>query len=367
MKKRHTRRHGKPPAGARPGTLVIPADALPTRIAVMDYTPAGVRESVVKDARSLRPFAGEGTMTWIDVQGFGDEKLLRQIAELFHLHPLAMADVVNAPQRPKFDSYESNHLLICQMAHTDGDKLLDLEQVSVVVGPAYVLTFQERHGDLFDPVRERIRAGAGPIRTMGPDYLAYALLDRVVDGYFPVVERLGDGLQEIEERILDDDVEDAPARLHEARRQLAALRRLIWSQRDALNTALRQDETPFTPPVRVYLRDVYDHAVQVMDVVESHREIAMGLMDIYLSTVSNRMNEVMKVLTIMASLFVPLTFIAGVYGMNFEHTPELHFWWGYPMVWLVMLVTAGGLLLFFRRQGWLGAPRRRKPGRPGAA
>ncbi len=360
------RRRHKPPAGARPGTLVIPADALPPRITVMDYTPAKVRESQVTDPKALRPFAGEGTMTWIDVQGFGDEALLRRIAEIFHIHPLAMADVVNAPQRPKYDAYESNHLLICQMAHASGEKVMDLEQVSIVVGKSYVITFQERHGDLFDPVRERIRTGGGPIRTMGPDYLAYALMDRVVDGYFPVVERLGEVLQRLEEEILDDQVEHTPAQLHEARRHLAALRRLVWSQRDALNAALRQDGTPFTPPVQVYLRDVYDHAVQVMDLVESYREIAMGLMDIHLSTVSNRMNEVMKVLTIMASLFVPLTFIAGVYGMNFEHMPELHFWWAYPAVWVIMGITAGGLILFFRRQGWIGSGRSRREGRRGA-
>jgi magnesium transporter len=266
-----------------------------------------------------------------------------------------MADVVNVPQRPKMEEYDDDrHLIVTQMAHLREHRGMEVEQLSLILGPGWVLTFQERPGDVFEPIRERVRGGVGPIRRMGHDYLASALLSAIVDAYFPVVEAVGEEIDRLEEEVMERPTPSTAHQIHEIRRMLMSLHRIQWRQRDALSSMLHGEPSPFTAEVRVYLRDVYDHSVQVLDVIETSRDLVVGLMDIYLSAISNRTNEVMKALTIMASIFIPLTFIVGVYGMNFEYMPELHWKWAYHAVWGTMIAIVVGLLLWFRSRGWIG-------------
>ena len=234
---------------------------------------------------------------------------------------------------------------------------IEAEQVSLFVGPNYVLTFQERSGDVFDPVRNRIRQGGPVLRSSGPSYLAYALLDAVIDGYYPLLETFGEKLEGLEDEIVAQPHPAVLQEIHQAKRDLLAIRRAIWPQREAVNTLIRDENPLITETVRVYLRDCYDHCVQIMDGVETYRELAGGLMDVYLSSVGNRQNEVMKVLTIMASIFIPLTFMAGIYGMNFENMPELHAAWGYPLLLVVMVAVTVTMVIFFQRKGWIGQRR----------
>jgi magnesium transporter len=343
-----------PPVGAAPGTLVFPAERTPATISVTVYGPDGVEEHVDVAVDAIPSLLTPDRMTWIDLQGLGDEPTLRRLAEQFDIHPLALEDVVNVPQRPKAEAYDRQHLVITRMTRVTEDDRLDVEQVSLFLGGHYLLTIQERCGDVFDPVRVRIRAGKGLIRRAGPDYLAYALIDAVLDGYYPVLERLGDELQRIEDDILEGGNRSSQRAIHRVRRDLLALRRAVWPQREAVGALVREETPLVTPTVRQYLRDCLDHAVQILDVIDTYRELASSLMEMHMSSVSQRSNDVMKVLTIMASIFIPLTFLAGLYGMNFDYLPELHYRWAYPILLGVMVLVALGMLLFFHRRGWLG-------------
>ncbi len=338
-----------------PGTLMMEPDAPKPVVHLMCYTTEGLQEHDAASPDELRRYANAKGVTWVDVQGLGDEAVLRQIAEIFDIHPLALEDAVNVPQRPKSESYEDQHLFVARMARVGDEEQVDAEQVSFFIGRNYVLTFQERYGDVFDPVRKRIRVGKGPIRTMGPDYLAYALIDTVIDAYYPLIETIGDQLYELEEAILTRPTPRGLRRIHMMRRELLGIRRAAWPQREAVNALIREETPLVTEAVRVYLRDTLDHAAQIADLVESYRELTSGLMDIYLSSTGQRTNEVMKVLTIMASIFIPLTFLAGVYGMNFRYLPGLQWhgaWWVFCGA---MIATATGMLLYFRHRGWIGA------------
>lgn len=349
FRKRH------PDQGAMPGTLVVSSEAVPCTISVVRYDPDLIEEQQDVDVEQLTANTPAGQVQWIDVQGLGDEKVLRRMGEIFGLHPLALEDAVNVPQRPKCEAYDAHQFFITRMARQSGNAELDIEQVSIFLGSSYVLTLQERHGDLFDPIRRRLRAGRGPIRSSGPDYLAYAIIDAVLDGYYPVVESLGEQLHDVEEDILDSPSRPALRRVHALRRQLLALRRAVWPQREAVVQLMREDNALVTPTVRQYLRDCHDHAVQIADVIETYREFAGNLMDMYLSGLGQRTNEVMKMLTIMASIFIPITFLAGLYGMNFDYLPELRMRWAYPALLGLMAIIAVGMLLHFRRRGWIGS------------
>lgn len=350
FKKRH------PPVGARPGTLVIEAGGQIPDIRVMDYTPDAVVELEHVPPRDLPASMRDDATTWIDVRGLADETILREIGAVLKLHPLALEDVVNAPQRPKSEPYDEHQLVILRMG-TVAEGRLQLEQVGFLIGPRYVATFQERDGDVFDPIRTRIRQGRGPMRSSGASYLAYALIDTIIDAFYPVLEALGDELAMLDEEVVEHPTRTTLRRIHAAKRRLLELRRAIWPHRDVINALLRDDSVFMDSNTRLYLRDTYDHAVQQLDVLESYRETASGLLDVYLSSESNRTNEVMRTLTVTASIFIPLTFIAGVYGMNFEAMPELHSRIGYPLVLAAMVLTAGGLLWKFRRLGWIGRPK----------
>jgi magnesium transporter len=349
-----------PPVGARPGTLVIPTGAAHPRISVIDYTRDAVTETEIERVGDLKPYLDRDSVTWVNVEGLGDEATLQEIAEFFQLHPLLIEDVVNVPQRPKVEPYGDLLLLITRMVMVGNHEAAraEAEQVSIILGKQYVLTFQERRDDVFDPLRARIHRGLGAIRRSSTDYLAYAILDTVIDAYYPALEQIGEYLENLETEVIESPTNATVGRIYDLKRQLLTIRRAVWPQRDMINRMIQEEEA-FTDPVRVYLRDCYDHCIQASDIVESYREMAAGLLDVYLSSVSNRMNEVMKVLTIMASIFIPLTFIAGVYGMNFEFMPELHHRLAYPILLIVMAVTAALMLWYFQRRGWISGMRGR--------
>jgi magnesium transporter len=348
-------RKGHPPVGARPGTLAIPANAARPTIDVIHYSPTEYRTfTPVAVDEEIAPLLKEGTVTWIDVEGLGDEKLLRQLGDMFHIHPLALEDVANAPQRPKAEEYDEHLLLVTRMVRLTDEMELDIEQVAMFVGPTFVLSFGERPGDVLDPVRNRIREGKGAIRGAGPGYLAYAILDCIIDAYYPVIERLSAKLEKLEDRVLVAPTPRLLDHLNRVKTDLVLLRRGVWPQLETLNRLLREPSPFLGEEVQVYLRDPTDHCAQLVDVIDSHRELVNGLLNTYLSVISNRTNEVMKVLTIMSAIFIPLTFMAGIYGMNFDFMPELHTKWAYPLLLLLMVGVAVGMVIFFWRRGWIG-------------
>jgi len=359
MRKRHHRvyRKSRPPRGANPGTLAIPPGASPPRIHLLQYNAESFEESDISDVRSLHKRLRDDAVTWVDVQGLGDEKILRELGELFSIHPLALEDVVHIPQQPKTESFEHHQYIVFRELRLTATQELEAEQISVFVGKNYVLTFQERYGDLYEPIRNRIRRNA-PIRRFGPDFLGYALIDATIDGYFPVVEELGEQIESLEDAMLHRPGAERIGQLQDIKRKLLTLRRVVWPQREALNALIRDDTPMVGDPVCVYLRDCLDHCVQLIDVLETYREMASSLTDIYLSSLAHRQNEVMKVLTIMASVFIPLTLLSGIYGMNFDYMPELRWTWGYPALLLVMVALATAMLAYFRWAGWWGKPPR---------
>ncbi|TWU10618.1 magnesium/cobalt transporter CorA [Allorhodopirellula heiligendammensis] len=322
------------------------------------YSQTAHRRVAVDSVDDLVDAFDDDEVTWVDIQGFGDRSIMRKIGEIFHLHPLLLEDVVNVPQRPKSEPYDDQLLVIVRMVRLgepddQEEPTVDMEQVSLVITKNYLITFQEKHGDVLDPVRQRLVANKGLIRKRGPDYLAYAIIDTIVDAYYPVLEILGDRLEALEEVVIDNPSPAVLGELNRLKNQLINLRRAIWPQREAINELVRGDHQVMTEEVGVYMRDVYDHCIQTSEVAEMYREMVTGLMNTYLSSVANRTNEVMKVLTIMASIFIPLTFMAGIYGMNFEHMPELKYQYSYAVLWIAMVAVAIGMLAYFWMKGWI--------------
>jgi magnesium transporter len=340
--------------GSEPGTLSIEPDANPSKIILIDYNSKHAIRRVDVIPNALIPYLGTNTVSWMDVQGLGSEKVLKRIGEILKLHPLLLEDVVNVPQRAKVEDYTQQLLIIAHMVRpTPSSDGFETEQISFVLGKNYLLTFQEEElEDCFDPVRDRIRTHQGRVRESGADYLAYLLLDVLIDGYFPVLEDYGERIEELEDKILQAPTRDTLEEIYSVRRELLALRRLIWPLRDVMNILIRSSNKLMSTDVQIYLRDCYDHVIQLLDITETYRELASSLMEIYLSSMSNKMNEVMKFLTVISTIFIPLTFVVGVYGMNFKFMPELDWRWGYFLCWLVMLAIAGGLILFFWKRGW---------------
>lgn len=339
-------------------------------IRVMAYRAGEHLERAIGDAEEIRGVLAEWPVTWVNVDGLGDAAVVAKIGEILGLHRLALEDVLNTRQRAKVDTYgdagQNPHLYIVTREVLLNEELLT-DQISMFLGRNYVVTFQERAGDCLDPVRERIRH-SDRFRGFGADWLAYAILDAVVDGYFPVMEQVGERLQTLEDEVVMFCDERSLRRIHDMKRDLLTLRRAIWPERDAINQLLRDANPLITDATRLYMRDCYDHVVQLLDMVETYRELGADLMDVYLSSVSNRLNSVMKVLTIIATLFMPLSFIAGVWGMNFNtakspwNMPELNWYFGYPMALGVMLLVTVVMLLYFRRAGWIGGGRRAAAG-----
>jgi magnesium transporter len=362
-KRRERRKHHRPAPASIPGTFSISPDAPKPEIRVTQYGPKDCAEKLITTIAEAKPFIENEGVTWVNVDGLGDPATLQSVGDFFGLHLLTIADIANVHQRPKVEFFDNYIYFVARMPLRD--EPLDSEQVSIVLGPGWVLSVQERVGDCFDDVRQRIRSGKGRARSHGADYLAYLLVDAVVDQYFPTVDRINEEIDQLEDDVLYRPGPDVITRVHDVRRELLAARRAIWPQRDAINLLLRDEPTQIKAETTIYFRDVYDHCVQLIDMIETSRELTQGLMDVYLSVMSNRMNEIMKVLTIIATIFIPLTFIAGVYGMNFNtkaspwNMPELEWYYGYPLVMISMGIIAVGMLVYFVKQGWLlGHPRR---------
>jgi magnesium transporter len=280
--------------------------------------------------------------------------LIRTLGERFDLHPLVLEDVLSTGQRPKFEDFDDYIFMVLKTLHAgDESGHISTEQISVVVGGNFVITFQEVPEDPFEHVRARIRDGKGRIRSMGADYMAYALVDAVVDHYFIVLEQLGDEIEALGEEAVSDPTPDTLHTINSIKRELGSLRRSVWPLREVISAIQRAESELFSEKTEIYLRDVYDHTIQVVETIETFRDTVGGMFDTYLSSVSNRMNEVMKVLTIIATIFIPVTFVAGLYGMNFQRMPELAWPWGYPAALLVMLAIALTMIAYFRRKGWL--------------
>ena len=361
-KKRHRKRpplRMVTPPGGKPGTVLVDPDASPTRVRVMAYNREKLLDKELHHLDEVPQLLKEWPVTWINVDGLGNAAILLKLGKLLGLHELALEDVVNVHQRAKVEPYEDHLYIVARMVEP-GERAAT-EQVSLFLGRNFVLTFQERLGDCFDAVRQRLRLVESIMRSdCRPDYLVYRLLDAIIDGYFPVLERYGDRLEALDDELADHPTEATYARIHDIKSDLLLLRRTAWPHRDAVSELLRESHELISPPTRVYLRDCYDHVLRVVDFIETYRELCANMRDFYLTAVSNRLNEIMKVLTIIATLFIPLSFIAGLYGMNFDtrespwNMPELEWYFGYPLVLLLMGGVAGGMLLFFRKRGWLG-------------
>ncbi|MBW4619962.1 MAG: magnesium/cobalt transporter CorA [Cyanosarcina radialis HA8281-LM2] len=346
--------------GSLPGTLNLKADAPPPKIILIDYNETTAVRHELATPEDCAPYLDTESVSWVDIMSLGNQRTWQGLAKVFDLHPLVQEDVVNVPQRPKVEDYEDQLVIITWMVtpKPDGNGFYK-EQVSFILEKNYLLTVQEEEKyDCFKSVRDRIRHNKGIIRKQKADYLAYTLIDSIIDGFFPVLEAFGEQIEELETEVIAEPTPKTLNKIYKIRRDLLDLRRAIWPQRDAINSLIRDGSPLIGQEVRVYLRDCYDHTVQVMDMVETYRELAAGLMDVYLSSVGNRMNEIMKILTVISTIFIPLTFVAGIYGMNFNterspwNMPELNWYFGYPLCIVAMLAISSGLFYFFWRRGW---------------
>jgi magnesium transporter len=325
----------------------------------MAYGPDRVEEVEITDADELSEIIGRWPVTWVNVDGLGDLAVIRRLGEIFGLHNLALEDVIHVRQRPKVEDYEDYVFVATQLATFAS--AIETEQISLFLGKNFVLTFQEQAGDCFDPIRERIRNARGRIRQSNSDYLAYALIDAAIDTYFPILEKYGEVVDKLEDAVLTSPRAGLIPRIHHLKMDLSRLRRVIWPQRDMVNSMIRDISSLIDDQTRLHLRDCYDHTIQLLDILETYRETASGLIEIYLSGTGSRTNDIMKVLTIIATIFIPLGFIASLYGMNFDphvspwNMPELGWRWGYPFALALMVATAAGLMVYFRNRGWLGS------------
>jgi magnesium transporter len=353
-------------AGLPPGSIVYTGDQKlgKVTIEIFDYDESGLREVRPESVEECFPFKDTPTVTWMNVIGLHDVALIEKLGTHFDLHPLLMEDIVSVNQRPKYEDFGSYLFVVMRMLHYGdepgcdelrggGSQEVTTEQVSLIIGENFVISFQEIEADPFEHVRQRLRASQGRVRSMGADYLAYALIDAVVDYYFVVLEKLGDGIESLEEQTVTEPNPGTLGKIQSFRRDLGYVRRSIWPLREVVGALERAESPLIREDTGVYLRDVYDHTIQVVETVESFRDMVSGMFDTYLSSVSNRMNEVMKVLTIIATIFIPVTFISGVYGMNFQYMPELGWRWAYPVVLLLMLAVGIGMLAYFKRKRWL--------------
>jgi magnesium transporter len=341
-------------AGLPPGTLIpIGTDgAGEVRISLIDFGEDHFEERAIQRIEEIFPFKESPTVTWINIDGVQNTEVIEKIGGHFGIHPLVLEDIVNTSQRPKMEDFGDYLYVVLRMLYLEKDEVRS-EQVSIILGPNFVISFQERPGDVFDPVRERLRNAKGRIRKMGADYLTYALVDMIVDNYFIILENFGERIEGIEEELIDRPSPDTLQVIHTLKRELIFLRKSVWPLRELISGLERVESELIADTTPIYLRDVYDHTIQVMDTVESFRDMVSGMLDTYLSSLSNRMNEVMKVLTIIATIFIPITFVAGIYGMNFENMPELSWPWGYFGALGIMGCIGTAMVVYFKRKGWL--------------
>jgi magnesium transporter len=325
-------------------------------MSVINYDETTFDEKDVSEVEELTPYLAMPGVTWINVRGLSDQVLINKLGDLFKLHPLTVEDILNSGQRPKMEDMVDYVFLSAKMFRNGGKvagRGVAIEQVSVVIGKTFLLSFEEDHDELFEPVREKLRKYKGRIRRMGTDYLAYRLLAAVVDGYFVILESLGERLESLEERVVSTPNPDVLRAIHALRIEMTLLYRSVWPLREVVGGLTREELPLIRKSTETYFRDVYDHTIQIIETMETDRDMISGMLDIYVSSISNRMNEIMKVLTVIATIFIPMTFLAGVWGMNFRHMPELEWWWSYPAFWLLIVAVAVFMLLYFRRKKWL--------------
>ncbi len=343
-------------AGLSPGTLIHIGEkkTAQVKITLMDYDESHLEEKVIQRVEECFPFNNTSSATWLQINGLHQVEVIKTLGERFGIHPLVLEDILNTEQRPKMEDFEQYIFVVLKMVDfVEGKIEITADQLSIVFGSNFLISFHERENGVFQSVKERIRSGKGRLRTRGVDYLAFALLDSVVDHYFVILETLQQRIEELEDRLIADSDSSSIQEIHELRRLVILLRKSVWPLRELI-AGLQRLETPLvTDFTDVYLRDLYDHVVQVIDTVETYRELLSSMVEIYLTGISNRMNAIMKVLTMIATIFIPLTFIAGIYGMNFEYMPELEWRWGYPAVGLVMLLIGAAMLVYFKRKKWL--------------
>jgi magnesium transporter len=329
------------------------------KITVIDYDKNKVEEEKVVDVKDCFPFKEKPSVTWINVVGLHDVDIIGKLGSHYDIHSLVLEDIVNTGQRPKMEDFDRYIYIVLKMLHFNEEiNEVESEQVSLVLGGNFVICFQEKEEDVFNSIRERIRNDKGKIRKMGADYLCYVLLDAIIDNYFTILEHIGEKIEEIEELLVSNPTPEKLQTIHHLKRELLFLRKSVWPLREVVSSLQRGESPLINKSLMVFLRDLYDHTIQIIDTIETFRDMVSGMFDIYMSSVSNKMNEVMKVLTIFAAIFIPLTFIAGIYGMNFNpdlpfNMPELNFDYGYPMVWIIMLSVAAIMLYYFRRKKWL--------------
>jgi magnesium transporter len=344
-------------AGLPPGTLVHIGEkrAGESKMTLIDYDEANFQETEVKTVEECFSFRDKPSITWINVDGVHEVEVVEKLGNCFGLHPLVLEDILNTDQRPKMEVYGGYVYIVLKMLYgNDSNRSVEAEQVSLILGSNFAISFQEGiEGDVFNPVRERIRSGKGLIRKMGSDYLAYSLIDTIVDNYFLMLENLGERIELLEEELVAHPTTATLQEIQRIKYQMVFVRRAVWPLREVIGGLGRKESPLIKETTEIYLRDVYDHTVQVMDTIETYREMLSGMLDIYLSSVSNRLNSVMKVLTIIATIFMPLTFIAGIYGMNFKYMPELEWRWGYPAVWLIVVIIGISMLIYFKKKKWL--------------
>ncbi|MCB4808399.1 magnesium/cobalt transporter CorA [Tamlana sp. 62-3] len=357
IKKAKKVRHlfSKKSIGQIPGSVIYTGKKTDQKLFIesFDYNKESCIEKELTNVEECFSFKA-GTITWINVNGLNHVDTIEKIGEHYELHPLVLEDIVNTSQRPKIDEYDDYIFVVLKMLYYDANDTIISEQVSFILGEDYVLSFQEAEGDVFDSVRDRLRHAKGRIRNMQSDYLLYTLMDAIVDHYFSVIEVLGNKIEDFESDIFSGNVQDDTSQnIQNLKREILRVRRAMFPLREILNRIEKNENTLIKPKTITYYRDIYDHLIQVSENIEIYREMVWSLMDMYMTTISNKMNEVMKVLTIMASIFIPLTFIAGIYGMNFQYIPELHYKNGYFVVWGVMIAIFLGMMYYFKRKKWL--------------
>jgi magnesium transporter len=344
-------------SGLPPGALVHIGETRRegTKITILDYDETNLQIRETENIDECFFAKDKPGVTWINIEGVHRAEVLEKLGECYGFHPLVLEDVMNTEQRPKMEDYSDYLYIVLKMLdYRDREGAIVSEQVSLIVGKNFLFSFQEGlEGDAFGPVRERIKSNKSRIRKMGADYLAYSLIDSVVDNYFLILERLGERVELLEEKIVSGPSSETLHEIHFLKREMIFLRKAVWPLREVIS-AMQRDESPLIrESTKLYLRDVYDHTIQVIDTVETFRDMVSGMLDIYLSSLSNRMNAVMKVLTVIATIFMPLTFLAGIYGMNFKYMPELGWRLGYPAFWIVIVAIAVTMLIAFRKKGWL--------------
>jgi magnesium transporter len=343
-------------AGMPPGTLHPNGEPRtgPVRITVIDYDADHVEERKVEVIEECFPYRDTATVTWINIDGLANTEVIEKIGRHFSIHPLILEDLLNTDQRPKMEDLEDYlYLNLKMLMLPEGSRDIKVEHVSLIIGKNYLISFQEDIGDVFDPVRERIRKEGGRVRKSGPDYLAYSLIDNIVDNYFGVMEKIEEWVESLEEELVVNATRESLQKINRLKKDMIFLRKAVWPLREMILALERMESPLIRQDTRIYLRDVYDHAIQVIDTLETFRDMVSGMIDIYLSSLSFKMNEIMKVLTLIATIFIPLTFVAGVYGMNFRNMPELGWEFGYYAVWGIMITIVVIMLVYFRKREWI--------------